>query len=138
MMWIKLIFVIIAAACWGIMSKYLFHGRSDKPYSFWGKESWKRKYKKYEYDPSVGFKGYNLIAAPDTPYYRFFKIKYKEKFPWSSTLLVFITDGFHLAQWFMIKFIIAAITLDWRWYLAYWITWTAVFTSVWTWQKWRK
>jgi hypothetical protein len=133
---LKLIFVILAAACWGVMSKYLFHGIAVRPYSFWGKESWRRKYKRYINVEHM--KTYTLINAPDTPYYRFFKLKYKEAFPWSATLLVFVTDGFHLTQWFMIKFVIAAITLDWRWYLVYWITWTVGFTITYTWLKWRE
>ena len=132
---LKLIFVLLASACWGTMSKYLFHGDSKNPYGFWGKESYKRKYKKSSYS-QVG--SYSLVDAPNTTYYKFFKIKYKEKFPWSATMLVFVTDGFHLAQWFMIKFIIAAITLDWRWYLIYWFAWTVMFTIIWTRLKWNK
>lgn len=131
-MWLKLIFVILAAGCWGVMSKYLFHGITVRPYSFWGKESWKRKYARSVHS-RIG--EYSLIYPPETPYYKFFKIKYKEAFPWSATLLVFVTDGFHLAQWLMIKFVIAAITLDWRWYLVYWFTWTVGFTITWTWLK---
>lgn len=37
----------------------------------------------------------NKTAAPDNWYYRFYKLKYKEAFPLSATLLVSLTDPWH-------------------------------------------
>jgi len=56
------------------------HGKSifrrTKPFGFWGKNAWVRKYK--DFNPGVG-----------------------ELFPLSTTLLVFLTDGYHFSQWMM-------------------------------------
>lgn len=57
--------------------------------SFWGSESWKRKYKYNNGTP---------VIAPNNWYYRFFKIKYKESFSLSATLLVSLTDAPHALQ----------------------------------------
>lgn len=61
-----------------------------KDLAFWGDQSWARKYKMDSNE--------NFISAPNTWYYRFFKIKYKERFPLSATALVNFTDGYHLSQ----------------------------------------
>ena len=37
-----------------------------------------------------------LIPAPDKPYYRLFRLQYKERFPLSATALVALTDRWHL------------------------------------------
>ena len=55
--------------------------------SFWGEKSWRRKYKWQ--DP----------------------ILKKEAFPLSSTALVWLTDGYHLMQFFFIKLFVASIIL---------------------------
>src|SRR6478736_5466835 len=56
------------------------------PDSFWGDRSYNRKYDR------------RMIIAPATWYYRFFEIKYKERFPGSATVFVALTDGYHLMQ----------------------------------------
>jgi len=49
-------------------------------YGFWDEKSHYRKYKKdWSKDPL----GYDRFPAPQNWYYRFFKIKYKERFPLS-------------------------------------------------------
>lgn len=121
---ISTIFLAIAACCWAIMSHYTFHNRVRDELSFWGKESWKRKYKRY---PSKSESDYTLIAAPNTWYYRLFRLRYKEKFPLSATALVFTTDGYHLMQWIGVKAILAAITINPLYYMILWVTWLAVF-----------
>jgi hypothetical protein len=84
---IAVIFYTISQACqhgklgWGL---------------FWSKDSWKNKYKLNH----VGF-----VKAPNTWYYRTFEIRYKEKFPFSATLLVSLTDGYHLTQFFFKAFL---------------------------------
>lgn len=137
---IQLIFTMLAAACWAVMSHLQFHNKRTTPfkrYTFFGSESWKRKYKRAPSRTGI-VSSYDLYAAPDNWYYDFFGVKYKEKFPWSATALVFITDGYHLAQWFMIKFILLAMTVtynhsfhfDWIGFLLLWAGWTVVFNVV--------
>ncbi len=48
---------------------------------------------------------YGPPFAPDTWYYRFFKLKYKERFPGSATIFVAVTDCWHLANSFMVTFV---------------------------------
>jgi len=124
---IDIILLGIAAACWAVCSHYTFQNRVRKPYSFWGTESWVRKYdhiRPYASERAV------ILAAPDNWYYRLFKIKYKERFPLSATALVFVTDGYHLTQWIMIKAICGAIATCWTDFFVYWILWTMVFNVV--------
>src|SRR5688500_6272487 len=96
---LTIIFTAMAAACYGITSRLQHgdfkYGKDD--YGFWG--------------PSSGYRKYRTPRkqAPDNWYYRLLKIEYKEKFPLSASALVFVTDGFHLVQFFTIKFLIAAI-----------------------------
>lgn len=75
------------------------HGKlkwmSKDPMGFWGEMSYERKYKG---TPELGM---HHIAAPNNWYYNFFKVKYKERFPLSATLLVFLTDAPHFLQFVM-------------------------------------
>lgn len=63
---------------------------------FWGPESHKRKYK--------------MIVGQRTKEPAFFL---------STTLLVFLTDGYHFMQFWMFNFLATAFTfaLGWNWYL---------------------
>ena len=103
--------VILAATCYAFNTHWYFHGWKSQreKFSFWGEESWVRKYKR----ANKFVDEYHRIIAPDNWYYNLLKIKYKEKFPLSATVLVFLTDGFHLVQWLMIKFLILAMTIHW-------------------------
>lgn len=89
------VLVFVAAVCVGVSSRYFFYGSSSSPTGFWGSQSWKRKYK---------LDGGKLIPIK-TPsrYEQFFKIKYKERFLFSTNALVFVTDAAHLMQFFAIK-----------------------------------
>lgn len=85
---------IFAVICYAIKELHSF-GKLNwqkEGTGFWGGSSYLRKYKK-----AVG-KSTALIAAPNNWYYRFFKIKYKERFPLSATLLVSLTDAPHALQ----------------------------------------
>lgn len=77
---ILLILAIVAYSC----SQLLIHGKfrwmSKDPYGFWGEESYVRKYK----------------LPPGMVQNE--KDRYKERFPLSTTFLVFLTDGYHLMQ----------------------------------------
>lgn len=82
------------------------HGKfNDKPTGFWGSESWKRKYQ-WNAD-------YVLVLndGHQNWYEKLFKIKYKEKFFLSSTLLVSLTDGQHFCQLWFKLFLCASIAL---------------------------
>lgn len=133
------VFVMLAAACYAFNSYWYFHGRkSRRPiYSFWGKESGNRKYARSKHSAPDR---YDLVAAPDNWYYDLFVIKYKEKFPLSATVLVFVTDGYHLVQWFFIKFLILAMVVRYdhgivfMWWnaLCLYILWLIVFNVIYT------
>mgnify|MGYP001574646537 CR=1 FL=1 len=137
---VQLIFIMLAAGCWAVMSHLLFHNKNSTPFRkhrFFGSESWKRKYKRAPSKQGV-ITAYEFYPAPDNWYYKTFKIKYEEKFPWGATALVFLTDGFHLFQWFMIKFILLALTVtyhhslhfDWVGFIMLWIAWSLIFNFV--------
>lgn len=87
-------------------------------YSFWGSECDKRKYKTIpDMDQMVKTPGRDrrrLTFPPkNNAYYRFFKISHLEKFPLSATALVFLTDGYHLAQFaFKLFLILTLVTYE--------------------------
>src|SRR5688572_13398486 len=97
MTFLSLLLLTHAIAAYTI-SQLLQHGKFISDSTFWGASSWKRKYKvKWlrSKDGSLPDFG-QFVPAPNTWYYRFFKIIYKERFPLSATFLVSITDGYHL------------------------------------------
>lgn len=104
------------------------HGKlkwMNKPTGFWGELSHLRKYKTTE----------GHLMQPRNPnwYYRFFKIKYTEKFPLSATLLVSFTDGAHLMQTaFKLLFCISIVTYSMEFsswmVLCYLMQWGLIFT----------
>jgi hypothetical protein len=105
-MTVSLICLAVAALCYAV-SQLQQHGKlvwsnPVKPRGFWGKDSDKRKYK------------YNCTHEP--------------AFPLSTTLLVFVTDGYHFMQWLMKIFIALAFVpfVGW-WSLGYWAVFTVVF-----------
>lgn len=77
--------------------------RNAKATSFFGSESWKRKYKIRT--------GALLKSDPDHWYYSFFNIKYKERFPGSATIFVFLTDAPHFFQFIMLTIIAVLLTV---------------------------
>ncbi len=84
---VVLILVFLAGIFKAIQDTILFHySTSILPRGdFWNQEvSWKLKYKNYPVDQSARFFG-------------------------SKTFLVFLTDGFHLAQFFFLNLMIAAM-----------------------------
>lgn len=137
---IQIIFFMLAAACYAVMSHLRFHNTQDgkfRRHTFFGAESWRRKYRKGVLSTPGN---YDLLEALDSPYYDIFKIKYREKFPWSATALVFLTDGYHLFQWLMIKFLLLGFTVnynhgfhfDWVGFILLWASWTVIFNFVYT------
>lgn len=67
-------------------------------YSFWGDRSYERKYAQ----PKV---------LGTSWYYRVAEVRWKEKFPLSSTLLVGLTDGYHFCQLIHLAAISGAVAL---------------------------
>lgn len=57
-----------------------------------------------------------LLSAPlNNKYYKRYRLIYKERFPLSATILVFLTDAFHLFQFLRTNLIILAIlTFDYK------------------------
>lgn len=84
----SLLLLAISIACRSI-SELSLHGKlrwSKGDDSFWGEESYWRKYA-------------SPIDAPKNNwYYKFFKIGYKERWPTSATFTVLFTDAMHLFQ----------------------------------------
>lgn len=52
-----------------------------------------------------------LRPAPRNFYYRILRIQYKEKFPLSTTVMVFITDKWHFVQFIFLTVIVTAIVM---------------------------
>jgi hypothetical protein len=99
--------ILLAALSWGKLSRFMFHSvaRSGNPTGFWGKESWLRKYKLDHLDrPTLAKKTWYTKLFP--------AVKYKEKFPLSATLFVFLSDGFHLCQFITMKSLLFAVSLQ--------------------------
>jgi hypothetical protein len=75
------------------------------------------------------------LREPTKKWYYFgFYPKYEERFPYSSTIFVWLTDAWHLFKSFMILFVVLGIVcytplisplIDW---LIYYVTWTFTFT----------
>lgn len=107
---ITIALIIVATYFYTMLSIYFFmeSPRPGKKFSFWGTDSWVRKYKHGGGSPINTF----IQPSPGNWYYKFFKIPYREAFPGSATIFVMFTDGYHLCQWFFIKCIIAAIAIN--------------------------
>lgn len=127
---IALLFWSFAAICYAMVEKLrMHHGRSiwrKVPAThFLGNESWWRKYAKAHWPKPevVDENGMNKlfndilngtylaekanahIFQPKWSfwkwYYKHFDIGFQERFPFSTTALVFLTDGHHLFQWML-------------------------------------
>lgn len=93
---LTLVSLVLAVLCYTV-SQLAQHGklqRESKVDGFWGKHSHRRKYK-----------GNNSTLG--------------ERWPTSTNLTIFLTDGYHLMQWFMFNFLSLSITfaLGFDWYL---------------------
>jgi ABC-type sugar transport system permease subunit len=99
---LTLLLVIVSFSCYACMWKMQFHyDRSIfadlEDQLFWNpKVSWKNKWKR---DPAYP-KGANIVLVGE------------ERFPFSSTFLVFWTDGFHRLQFLAHTALILAIALN--------------------------
>lgn len=113
---IAFLLLIPAIAAYSI-SQLAQHGKlkSKDIRGFWGQWSSDRKYDLWKRSGIM----IDKVQAPKNWYYRFFKIKYKERFPLSATALVFLTDGYHMCQFLMFLFLSLSITfaIGFDWYL---------------------
>lgn len=106
--------------CYGIR-ELQSHGKlkwMDNPNGFWGELSHLRKYKTTE--------GHLLQPRSPNWYYRFFKIKYSERWFTSTNFTVMFTDGMHLCQALFFLFISLAFSIalqleNWKQYLLVYI-----------------
>ena len=96
-----------------------FYTKSQEE-TFDGDLDWTNKYKK------------PLELAPDNFYYRTIKAKYKERFLFSASFLVALTDKYHRFQLFfkllMILSIVTYQRLFWWDVLIYFAVWSFTFT----------
>lgn len=116
---LALIFLCLAIGCFSIREDY-YQGKlkwqdEKKPFAFWGKKSWARKYKRRVIDKDP----YDFWPPPKNWYYKLNGLSYKEKFPLSGSLLVWTTDGQHLFQALIFLFISLSlgIALELNWWL---------------------
>lgn len=83
----------------------IFIWRTSNRLGFWGQDSWERKYK---------LNGGLRLPPRNNWYYRFYGIRYREKFLFSASLLVWLTDGHHFLQFWMFNFMATAICSTWN------------------------
>lgn len=117
---ISILLLIPAIVAYSV-SQLVMHNKFKIDNSFWDASSWKRKYKvKWLRSRDGNLPDFGqFIPALDNWYYRFFKIKYKERFPGSATIFVSLTDGYHFMQFWMFNFLALSFTvaLGFNWYL---------------------
>lgn len=127
-----IILIILAAISYAIKEVLIFKRNNSvftksKWDSFFGVSSWIRKYEVKNDKYST------LVKAPNNWYYRKFNIKFKEKFPGSATIFVFLTDAMHFFQFLFITFVCLSIAVQHEdiyilyYLLLYRITWFLVF-----------
>lgn len=133
-MGITLVFLVLAVLCFTVSQLHIHKkGRwidSAGMYSFFGAASYRRKYKsKMIHDSVIGSEPFP-VKAPQTWYYKFFKIPYREAFPLSATLLVNFTDLYHLSQMFFKLFLALSFAplTGWIWAGVIWVLWGISFT----------
>jgi len=110
---ISLILVMIAGALNAVMDKLAFNFNTsvfkDLNPVFWDvKQSWKNMWKW----PLQPFEG--------KYYFGLYKPRWKEKFPYSSTILVGFIDAWHLAKALMVVCLGAAVALHTP-FIAWWV-----------------
>lgn len=124
--------LLLAAICYAWLSMRTFYpDRFDGQwkFSFWGNQSDLRKYKRARGSNNAMY----LTEPPKLRwynrwYYAFFRIERREAFPFSATALVWLTDGYHFIQFWMLKFIFLAITQDPALYAGIWFAWSTMFS----------
>lgn len=90
MIWLSLTFLALAGVCKGFLDAIADKGIKS--------EQWRNKYD-------------FTRKRNHWWYFGLYKPAYSEKFPFSSTTLVFLTDKWHRAQFFMLRFIYLSIAV---------------------------
>lgn len=128
---IGILLYVVGVAIYAKLSQYEFYRSMFDPAkpTFFSNNSWKRKYR----DPMTPILKQNW-------YERLFGIQFKERFFLSSTLLVWLTDGFHLLQGVMIWCFTVTIVVThydlvarpWWWTLGYILFYRVLWSSTFT------
>lgn len=127
MITLSMISFALGVACYSI-SQLQQHGKlkrmdTNSNLGFWGAQSYRRKYA-HEKTAQDLFKNgaLKVTLAPDNWYYKLIKSKYKERWLTSTWLTVFLTDGYHFAQFLFFIFLSLGITLLLNFSLLGWIS----------------
>jgi hypothetical protein len=106
----------------GIMDAEDFHLKDTwlGKYKWFRSDSYNLKWKMQWYEKPGMIPYLALIGSIKSPWYYFglYTPKYVERFPFSSTVMVFTTDGWHFIKWLM--FTITEINILWRFNLNWW------------------
>ena len=102
--WIITAFILAAAGMVNAIKDKSALNQLKLPW--WNKEeSWKRKWKIRKYGASA----VRISVKKPWYYLGLYKPKYIERFPYSSTIFVFLTDGWHLMQFIQFKLLFTAL-----------------------------
>ena len=113
----------LAAAAYAVQSHYTHHNEVKDPTSFFGQQSWVRKYKQ-------NLDG-TLIKAPENNwYYKLFKLQYREKFLFSTSLFVWVTDYWHFCQFIWVNSLFLLYSHTWWGFAVLWSVWHLTFNIV--------
>jgi hypothetical protein len=120
---VSLISLAIAIACRSISElqqhhKLRWQNEANNYFSFWGRNSWVRKYKRESGNTAI----FKLPTAWKW-YYKIIGSKYKERWFTSTWLTVAFTDGYHLMQFIYNIFLSLAVALliDISYFIWIWI-----------------
>lgn len=102
---LAIVFLVMALVCYSIRelhahSKLKWQKGDD---SFWGENSWFRKYK-------LDDRGHPIVELSRNWYNKIFGVDFKERWPTSATFTVFLTDGMHLMQAMFFLFLSLSVT----------------------------
>ena len=100
MIWLTILFLVLAGITKGYLDYYVDIGIKGKQWS----NKWKNTHERW---PKKDLKRYHWW------YFGLYVPKqHKECFPFSSTILVFLTDKWHLTQLIMLRFMYFAIAIN--------------------------
>jgi hypothetical protein len=74
------------------------------------------------------------LFAPENWYYKLIGSKWRERWPTSTWLTVWATDGYHLCQFIAFKFLYAAVAVQmqsWWWFFGLWAVGSVILSICW-------
>lgn len=124
-----LLSILAAVFCYTVSQLHM-HKKGKwikKGHGFFGENSDLAKYHNQHADKT---KFQVAIPLNNLWYYDFFRVKYREAFPLSATMLSFVTDFYHLSQaGFKIFLALSFVPLvGWIWAGVIWVCWGIFFT----------